>query len=94
MTNPHNFTLTDREEALYPEFQDLARKDHKTVSDLIRKWIIRYVESKNLKVVDPPKIILPNLNLKLLTYKGRLNPWAKDHPNHPKWEIAFGSPKR
>jgi len=93
LTNPHNFTLTNREEALWEEFVDLARKERKTVSELIRSFIIGYVEARNLKVVvetKPEKIMLPNRNLKLLTYKGRLNPWPKDSELYSKWESVYG----
>lgn len=91
MTIPHNFTLDVKTERIYKEFQDLARKEHKTVSELIRKWIIRYVEGKNLKVVESPAVVLPifeDPDLKLLTRRA-INPYPKGSDKYSKWQVAY-----
>lgn len=89
MTNPHNFTLDGPTEKIYKEFQDLVRKDGRTVSELFRRFIIVYVESRNAKVVRPVKnVVTPYPNLKRLTRK-MLNPHRKGTKNFDIWDAMY-----
>jgi len=93
MTNPHNFTLDGPTEKIYKEFQDLVRKDGRTVSELFRRFIINYVEARNAKVVKPIKnIVFHNPNLKLLTRK-TLNPHPKSSKSYDIWNSMYGNKK-
>jgi len=93
MTNPHNFTLDRKTEKIYEEFKELVRKDGKTVSDLFRSYIIRYVETRNaivLKVNIEEKIFL-HFPYLMLEQKPR-DPYPQDKQSQEAWIKKY--PKR
>jgi len=97
MTSPHNFTLDRKTEKIYEEFQELAHKHKKTVSDLIRTFIIDYVEANN-PVAEPEEVLewyeLKMPKVPLLTHR-TLNPHPKDSPLYSKWNDMYAKvPKR
>jgi len=90
MTSPHNFTLDRKTEKIFEEFKDLARKERKTVSSLLREFIIEYVESRNAKVsqtkVFNPARIIPDLSkgLLMISQKPR-DPYPQDKEGQDAW---------
>jgi len=93
MTNPHNFTLDRKTEKIFSEFQDLARKEGKTVSQLIRKFIINYVESRNARVMSPTLVhFSPNNHLTLLLPQKPIDPYPSDKQGQDNWIKKY--PKR
>jgi len=93
LTSPHNFTLDRKTEKIFSEFQDLARKEHKTVSSLIREFIVDYVESRNPVLeldLGPPVIRVPAYQ-KLLTQKP-IDPCPVDEKGQDAWIKKY--PKR
>jgi len=88
MTSPHNFSLDRKTEALYPEFQELARKENKTVSELIREYIVDYVEVRNaitLKVEVEELVLKPQQFMyPMLTQKPR-DPYPESEEARENW---------
>jgi len=86
LTNPHNFTLDSRTEALWEEFQELARKEHKTVSSLFRDFIVRYVEERSPVTITQVKETFPNLPTKytMITHQA-VDPYPLDKEAQAAW---------
>jgi len=90
MTNPHNFTLDRKTEALWEEFQDLARKSHTNVSELFRKFIVDYVESKNLKVVKTMGIKWPYRPGGILMLEQKdMDPYPSTRKEREAWMLKY-----
>jgi len=87
LTNPHNFTLDSKTERIYGEFKDLARKEGKTLSEIIREFVTAYVESKNAKIVgsNPSfKAVVVGNRLTLLPIIPQ-DPYPLDKEAQEKW---------
>jgi len=92
MTSPHNFTLDSKTEKLWEEFTDLARKHRKTVSELIRTFIVDYVEANNpvLEVEVEERYEIPTFRHDRMLTRRTLNPFPEESDKHWEWEERFG----